>query len=88
MKCILESIDVQHERNTPRLFIWRSTLFEVREILDWWVIQTGWWLPNGDIRRVYFRVVVRPLVQIETRTSGVIDIYRSKSTWVLVSILE
>jgi len=87
MKRILESIDVRHERNRPRLFKWRDTMYEVREVLDWWVIQTGWWLPERDVKRVHFLVVVRPLVKTGTRTSGVMELYRSGENWVLIKII-
>ena len=88
MKRIIEEIDVQHERNRPRLFQWRGSMFEVRQVLDWWIVQTGWWRQDGEVRRIFFRVVVRPLVQVESATSGVMEMYRQKEKWVLTKIID
>ena len=79
MKRIHEPIQVTSEQNRPRLLKWRGSVFEVQEILDWWVVQGKWWTIEEE-RRIYFRV--------ETRSRVLMELYRSGTNWVLGRIQD
>ena len=79
MKRIFEPIQVKTTRNRPHLLKWRGRVYDVRETLDWWVIEGKWW-ESQPVRRVYFRIV--------TARGEVMEVYRSADEWVLAGIRD
>ena len=87
MKSILEPVTVKHQRNRPYLIRWRGSLYEVRLILDWWVVQSNWWTSQEE-RRIHFRVAVRPLIISGGAQTGVLELYRSGNDWMLTRLID
>jgi len=79
MKRILEPIEVKTIRNRPHLMKWRGRVYDVKETLDWWVIEGKWW-EHKSVRRVYFRIV--------TARGEVMEVFRSAGEWVLAGIVD
>ncbi len=78
MKRVQEHIEVRTRGNRPHIIRWRRRLLDVRQVLDFWVIEGRWW--SAEERRVYFRV--------STSTGAVMDIYRRDNEWYLASLVD
>lgn len=78
VKLINEPIEMKTEGRRPRLFRWRGRLYDVRALLDYWVLQSKWWTGREE-RRVYMKVYTN---------RGTVEIYRSGEKWVLAKVYD
>lgn len=79
MKRIDVPVQVRTRGSVPAHILWHDRRLVVRELLECWVHETGWWKPGGSTRRVYYRL----------RTdAGVVEVYRSGDTWTLSRIAD
>lgn len=79
MRRVNQSISVRAEDSRPTHISWEGELVRVEDLIKCWVHQTGWWNPEGDQRRVYYRLKTE---------AGIVDIYRSGTEWTLTRILD
>jgi len=75
MKRYADPVEVLLSRGSPRRVRWAERIYQVQEILDFWIYQSRWW--SSEERRIYFRL----------RTNrGTIEIWRSGEQWVLAGV--
>ena len=84
MKVYQAPIEVKTRRNRPYLLKWEGQVFAISRVLDYWVIQGRWWQPGGEVRRVYFRVVVSGLSGHTANATA--EVYREDDMWTLYAI--
>lgn len=77
MKRVLEPVEVRTRRNRPHLIRRGRQLIDVRQVLDWWVVQSRWWA--HEERRIYFLVVT---------STGTLELYRQGDAWVLTRVFD
>lgn len=65
MKFINTPVSVDARKGVPRRIRWDRSVYSVRRLLDFWILQSRWW--GREEKRVYFR--------LET-DGGVVEVYR------------
>lgn len=67
MKYVNAPISVEVRKGIPRRIRWGRRIYDVRQMLDFWILQSRWW--GCEEKRVYFR--------LET-DGGVMEVYREE----------
>jgi len=77
MKAYNEPIAVETREGWPQTIRWRRSTYSVREVIDYWVLQTKWWVK--DEKRAYF--------QVECGGS-ILEIYKRDKEWILAKVVD
>lgn len=67
MKYVNAPISVEARKGIPRRLRWGRRVYDVRRLLDFWILQSRWW--GREEKRVYFRL---------DTDGGVVEVYREE----------
>jgi hypothetical protein len=55
-----QPVSVQVGANgSPALIVWNGHRLQVQSIVQRWRVDTGWWEPEGEVRRAYYAAIVK-----------------------------
>lgn len=77
MKLLSLPVQVDAPRGRPQQIRWNDRVVRVRQLADFWVLQSRWWA--REERRVYFRA---------DTPRGLVELYRSGDAWTLSRIMD
>ena len=91
MKAYYEPIEVEPDTGPPSLVTWRRQTYQVRRVLDYWILQNRWW--EREEKRVYLLLEADLLIEkklpSKTRESpATMEIYRVGKDWKLARLLD
>lgn len=80
MRRVDQPIQVHLRNSHPVRICWGDRDLMVRDVLECWVHQTGWWKPGGGERRVYYRLQT---------DAGIVEIYQiGNGSWTLARVAD
>lgn len=80
MRRVDRPVQVQLRNSHPVRIRWNERTLTVRDLLECWVHQTGWWKPGGGERRVYYRLAT---------DVGIVEVYRiGEGAWRLARMAD
>lgn len=77
MKAYDEPIAVETRKGWPQTIQWRRSTYSVEKVIDYWVLQTKWWVK--DEKRVYFQVACG---------RSILEIYKTDGEWTLAKVVD
>ena len=84
MKLYNEPIQVEvGDDGLPCSFRWRNRVWRVLEVIDRWVLQSGWWKIDGEEKRDYV------LVEAEAgdESACAVELYLGGDGWMLGRVM-
>ena len=78
MKAYQEPVTVRSQDGWPASIRWQKLTYAVAKVLDFWILQSKWWI--REEKRVYFEVLCRD--------GSLMEIYRRDGEWVLSRVRD
>ncbi len=78
MKSYQEPVTVRTKDGWPATIHWRKLDYPVTKVLDYWILQSKWWI--REEKRVYF--------EVQCRDGALMTIYRRDGEWVLAKVTD
>ena len=88
MKAYYEPIEVEPNTGPPTLLRWRLKTYQVRRVLDYWILQNRWW--EREEKRIYLLIETEPLIEkrLPSESPATMEVYRVGKDWKLARIVD